>query len=126
MKEQEQMTKSQALKAGYTKYGFDNESYQSTRELSDIEDYEFNDPRGVMLFDIKPSYPSVDAESLLDMVHDTVVGDMDFRDDTNDVFDNLKGKVNWEEMAEKINSALREKPYYYLTNIKLVRDKVTA
>lgn len=119
----EQMTKSEALKAGYTMYGVDGQEFQHMNNIADMTDEDFNDPRGNLLVcDNEAHYASIDGDTIYDMVQDSIMGNSEFHDDTDEIPDMLKAEINWDEIAEKVNAVCKKRPYYFLTKIQLVND----
>lgn len=119
----ETMTKSEALKAGYTMYGIDGREFQCMNNIADMTDEDFNDPTGELLIcDSEAHYETIDGDSIYEMVNDHIQGSSEFQDDTDEIPNLLKTEIDWEDIAEKINEACKKRPYYFLTNIRLVND----
>lgn len=119
----EKMTKSEAIKKGYTRYGIEGRDFQSLNDIADMTDEDFNDPRGkLVLAGTEENHVSIDADSLRDMVTDNLMDNNEFMDDTDEIPNLLKSEINWDEMAEKINAVCKKRPYWFLTDIELVND----
>lgn len=118
-----ELTVSQAIAQGYTLYGYADRDYQSLYNLADIQPQDFEyAPQSLVLAGSEPQYMSIDGESIWDFVQDSVLANSEICDDTDDIAALLKSEIDWEEIAQKINTALQKKPYYFLTQIKLVPD----
>jgi hypothetical protein len=115
----ETLTLQQAISEGYTHFGYTGRDYQSVNPLEDITEDDFKDDN-IVLFEKKPFYLGIDADNLRDIVTDTVIDNGEIADDTDEPYDLLRDGVNWEKFAEEINDAMRHRPYWRLTKIKLV------
>lgn len=117
----EQLTVKEAIEQGYTHFGREGEDFQHLYQLDSVDArYIGGDDYKYVVADKKAHYLSIDADSIWDMVQDSIMGSSEFSDDTDSIPDSLKAEVPWEEYATKINSVLQGHPYWYLTDIKLV------
>jgi hypothetical protein len=120
-----ELTVKEAIEQGYTHWGYDNGEYQSVQRLEDVtvEDFEPNEWRGgdPVLADKEPTYVQVETADLYtDLISNLRDSENCFGDDTDEIDDLVKGAVDWEGIAVKINDALKTRPYYPMTEIKLV------
>lgn len=117
----EQLTVKEALEQGYTHFGRSGEDFQHLMQLESVDVNGIDDDGyNYVLANPKAHHLSIDADSIWDMVQDSIMGSSEFSDDTDSIPDALKTEVPWEEYAKKINSVLQGHPYWYLTDIKLV------
>lgn len=120
------MTKEQALAAGYERYGYDGEHYQSVHLISHLKEDDFKD--NVILAAEKESYysPTIDAEDIRDFIADTVQEQChgETGDDTDEVYEIVAGMdlLPFSTLAGIINIALSQRQYWKLTNIEIIPD----
>lgn len=112
-----QLTVKEAIEQGYTHYGYDNGDFQSLSRLDDItpEDFEYNEWRGgdPVLAEIEPTYVQVETADLYtDLISDLRDSENCFGDDTDEIDNIVKNAVDWDDIAAKINVALKTRPYY--------------
>lgn len=120
-----QLTVKEAIEQGYTLYGYDGYGYQSLGEISDLDADEIksaeDNGRTIIAADKEPRYVSVTVKDLYDDLIDNLMDREEAHgDDTREIEHLVKTAVNWEDVAAKINAALKTRPYYTLTDIKLV------
>lgn len=119
---QEFLTQSEAIEQGYRSCGIKDKEFQHLHEISELtaEDFLLHD---YLVADKNPVSPGIDGGSIKDMVTDYIMDNNEFDDDTNTIPQAIIKAVNWDEIAEKVNSEIQKHPYYYLTKINLVPDK---
>jgi hypothetical protein len=123
-----QLTVKEAIEQGYTNWGHDSKDggFQRLGEVKDFTNSDFKDAVNYgygdpVLAQKEPYYMSIDAEQLQELVADQIMSRDDFKDDDlNTIPDALKEIDGWEEFAAKINDKMKELPYWYLTEIKLL------
>lgn len=120
MKTEKRLTKSQALSEGYTHYGYEDEGYQALHDLHDYSEFEPEYKTSLLAErdDISPSTSEVDLKSMVANYLADQWCDETF-DDTNEVRDIIL-KLDFSDIAGKLNQALETKKYYKLSNILLV------
>ena len=123
MKKIKELTIKEAIKQGYTKYGFQNREWQLVNDLSDalteIEEDEWED---IVLFQKKSLQPKISKERIAELLSDNI-GDEDSDESGRDddcVYETVKA-IDFTDIAEKINKELEQHEYWTLTDIKLVR-----
>jgi len=121
IKKQEFLTQSEAIAQGYSLCGVKDKEFQHLHTISELNEVDF-DTDNYVVADKEPTHLSIDGESICDMIIDSVMGSSDFDDDTDSIPDAIKEAVDWDEISEKINTALQARPYYYLTKINLIPD----
>lgn len=117
----EQLTVKEATEQGYTKFGFDDEKWQSVMDLSEAQDY-FDHPKGdLVLFSKKQYSPSIDADTIKELLaeHISINHADETGDDTDNVYDSVK-ELDFEQTAQMINDKLETAAYWMATNIKLI------
>lgn len=123
MEEQEILTVSEALKLGYTTYGYENRDFQHTMKIQNLKPIDFEDGK-LLLFGIEPSFvPNIDAETISELIAYHVYsqnGD-NTNDDTNDVYDSVK-EIDFSSIVDVVNEKLQKHKYYNFTNIQLIQD----
>lgn len=112
----------EAIEQGYTLYGYANsDGYQSLYNIKDIDHADFEEFSDIVLAEKEPMYACVSEKCLYeDIADDIMCSEECMGDDTNEILELIKGAVNWKKIADKINAALQTRPYYTLTQIKLV------
>jgi hypothetical protein len=125
MSKENSLTVKEALEQGYTLYGYEEYEYQSLSEISDLDADEFESAeahgRTIIAAEKEPSFVSVKVEDLYDDLIDNLMDREEAHgDDTREIEHLVKTAVNWPEIADKINAALKTRPYYTLTQIKLL------
>jgi hypothetical protein len=123
-KEPKSLTVKEALKKGYAHWGYDNGEYQSVSRLEDITPEDFKPSEWIggvpVLADKEPIYVQVETPDLYnDIISNLRDSENCFGDDTDEIDDLVKGAVDWEDISAKINAALKTRPYYPMTQIKL-------
>jgi hypothetical protein len=116
---QEFLTQSEAIAQGYSLCGIKDREFQHLSNIAELNQVDFED-NDYLVADKEPTHLGIDGESICDMVIDSVMDSSDFDDDTDSIPDAIKGALDWDEFAEKINTALQKRPYYYLTKINLL------
>lgn len=118
----EQLTLNQALEQGYTHFGYSDDGYQPMNDLTDFDAEQATGKE--CLFSKEFRSPSVDAESLRELIADDTENnwDADIDDDTSDVLHIINSMPihHFEALAKEINDELSRKHYYSLTDIKLI------
>lgn len=120
-----ELTVKEAIEQGYTHWGYDNGEYQAVQRLEDItaEDFELKEWRGgdPVLADKEPVYVQVKTPDLYtDLIENLRDSGACFGDDTDEIDDLVKNAVDWEDIATKINAALKTRPFYPMTQTKLI------
>lgn len=120
-----QLTVKEAIEQGYTLYGYDGYGYQSLFEISDLDADEIesaeDNGRTIIAADKEPRYVSVTVKDLYDDLIDNLMDREEAKGkDTREIEHLVKTAVDWDDIAAKINAALKTRPYYPLTDIKLV------
>lgn len=113
------LTVAEALAQGYTKCGDENRDFQICMEITDVTTTE-HQWCNLVLCEKEPIYRSVTDEIVRDIIIDQVYADDQFDDDTEDTSDDLKKHVDWKRIADEINEALKKKPYWNFTSIRLI------
>ena len=116
-----QLTVKEALEQGYTLAGrSDEHGYQCLYSIDAMIEDDFKDDHFV-LAEKDGNSPTVDADSIAEMIiNDIKCDELCFNDDTNEIDNIVKEAVDFKELAEKINVALESHKYYRLTKIKLL------
>ncbi len=116
-----EITKEEALKQGYTLCGKPNEDYQHLILIQDLNEIDLD---GSLVVADKESYytPSIDTEDLADLIAEHLESQhgSETRDDTEEVYRIVKS-LDFSKASEMINESLKDKQYYMLTKIKLVK-----
>jgi hypothetical protein len=121
-----QLTVKEAILQGYVHWGYDNGEYQSVQRLEDIttDDFKPNEWIGgdPVLADKEPTYVQVaeTADLYNDLISNLRDSENCFGDDTDEIDELVKNAVDWEDIGAKINAALKTRPYYAMTQIKLL------
>lgn len=115
-----QLTKQQAIEAGYTHFGYAEREWQCMRDLCDLDDDDYTDD--LRLFEKSGITPSIKSESIKEMIADQMESDWgnDTGDDTEEVFKAVNS-VDFSQLAKDINDAVARIKCYRLTNIKLIK-----
>jgi len=114
----------EALNAGYEKYLYADEGFQSLRDLQFITDIEITD-RNCELVDPNGFNPAgISKEDIADMLADHVQSNQDFvDDDTDNIYDAIKAlEPNFGAISDMIDEALSKVVYYKSSGIKIVMD----
>lgn len=113
------ITKENALKEGFTLCGFEKLDYQSLMNIADLSESEIGE-RKLFLADKESDSPSISAESIREMLAETIESDWgnDTSDDTEEVYKTIM-KLDFQETAKMVNDALSKIKCYKLTNIQL-------
>jgi len=120
-----QLTVKQALEEGYTHFVYASDGYQAIKGIEDVLkdekaiDFSRDD---IYIVSKEPFHPSApDNEELKDLIaeHVWVNHHDNTGDDTDAVFDAVKA-IDFNDISERIQSALNGLNYYHQTNIKLV------
>lgn len=118
-----QLTKQQALDAGYTRYSYTRDGFSFIYPIENIQPHDF-EGNNLWCAEKEPYYiPSISSELIAELLADQMcseVGD-ETQDDTDDVYDIVK-ELDFTETANKINAALGHKKYYKLTEIEIIPD----
>ena len=122
----EQLTLKQAIEQGYTHYGFAHREWQHAEELHDdlFKEVEEGDHENLVLFEKKPSYPSISKENIAERLAE-YISDNDYEEchrDDECVYTSVKG-MDFSEVANTINEALKVHKYWMLTDIKILPNK---
>lgn len=126
-KKVEQLTVKEALEQGYTHWGYDNRDFQHLSRLEGLMEGDFKDGPAfelygyIVLAQKEPYYLSISSDTVQEIISDHIMSQDNYCDDDfNTVPDALKEVEGWDEFAVKINAKLKEHPYWYLTQIKLI------
>lgn len=119
-----ELTLKEAIKEGYTKYGYADQEEQYARNLHEglFKEVREEDWKYLVLFDKSTYYPSTSADELSTLISD-YIGDNDSEEcqrENEDVYNTVAG-IDYTAIVETINKALQEHGYFELTDIKLVR-----
>jgi hypothetical protein len=118
-----QMTKSEALAAGYTLCGYRDMEDQILMQITDIDADNF-EMGTILIADPEKHSAKVSADYLIDHCVDLYFEFDENPDETEDMIDMLKAeKAMFEEFAGKINKIYEARGFYYLIPLlKLVPD----
>jgi len=119
-----ELTVKEAIKQGYKYYGFGNKEWQTAEVLDDGVFAEVNedDWDDLVLFEKKSSQPTIDSETIANMLAD-YIADNDANDcgrDDNCVFKTVEA-IDFKDTANKINKELEQHKYWMITDIKLIK-----
>lgn len=113
------LTVAEALEQGYELCGDESQDFQHLSNITELDAADFQ-YKQLVVAEKESFYLSIDAGSVRDMVTDRVYDNDKIADDTDDIKDLLKDHVDWERIASEINEALKRKPYWNLTTIRLI------
>lgn len=117
------LTVKEAIEQGYTLYGYDSADggFQSLHSIDGLSAEDFEEFTDMVLAEKEPHYVGVNAIALYqDIIEDLMCSEDCLGDDTVEIDDLVKTAVDWDDIAAKINAALKTRPYYRLTEIKLI------
>jgi len=120
-----QLTVKEAIKQGYTLYGFGNREWQSTNDLHDdifdeIEEDEWGD---IFLFEKKSNQPIITTTEISEMLADHISeNDADECGREDDCVYKAVDELDFSQTAEMINKELSKHKYWMITDIKLVNN----
>lgn len=119
-----ELTVREAIKQGYTMYGFASRDWQYLNELhddvfSEVEEHEHKD---LVLAEKNPNYPTISAETIAERLADQVADsyNMICNSDDDAVY-NTVAEIDYSAIATKINKELEQHKYWMLTDIKLTK-----
>lgn len=117
----QELTKKQAIEAGYTYFGFANKEWQTCLQLDDLTDDQYD--KDLRLFDKESITPRITEKQIKETIADQMQSDWydDSGDDTEDVF-NAISSVDFSEIVKSINEAVSKIKCYRLTKIKLIKE----
>lgn len=118
-----QLTLKEAIDQGFTHYGFADREWQMVNELDEgvFEEVDEEDWDQLVLFDKKPSFPSISKERIAEVLAQEI-SETDYEDsgrDDDSVYIIVKD-IDYTEIADTINKDLEDCKYWGLTDIKLV------
>lgn len=113
-----ELTIEQALKEGYTRYGYSNMEWQTAYKIEDIEWDGNENSENLVLFDKEEICPSISKEAISDLLSGHIYEEECSRDDES-VYKTVKS-IDFKEMAVKINKELEQHKYWMITDIKLI------
>lgn len=118
--EQEKITYQEAIAQGYEHYVYNNDGYQSLKDISDVESIDFN-REDLRLVNKEPYHPSgISSKDIAELLaeHLECNHSGESGDDTEAVYDAIKA-LDFSEAEAKISEALSGLVYYRATDIKL-------
>lgn len=123
------MTLAEAIKAGYTMFGYSNyDEYQEFKNLSEATVDDFITEYPIRLVSKEPYYASITAKDAKDLMANHVMK-MAYKEHSLRAFDEkdklpakLVKDVDWQVIADTINKVCNSEPYYFLSEIELTYD----
>lgn len=115
------LTVNEAIEQGYKYYtGQDYESHWRLKEgpqpHSDFDKFVW------YLIDKEPTILTVSPSDIYEELADNFAMNNEVGDENDNFGDLIRTAINWQEIAEKINAALKSRPIYFPTKIKLVSN----
>lgn len=116
------LTLQEALEQGFKHYS--REGYED-----DIRELKWIHPNGdrldndaaYHLYSKEPNHPCVDGQQLFDVISEHLQDNSEFYDEQNHMTDAISdAKIDWEEIAGKINKEFEKITYYSTTDIILI------
>lgn len=121
------ITVNDAIEQGYMFFAHDTGEFGHLHKIENITDADFEPDRPLYVAEKESYYsPSISSEEIAEALADIIdcqCGD-ETGDDTDDVRD-IVIELDFTEVAEKINEALKHKKYYKLTTIQLIPNPAT-
>ncbi len=117
----DKMTIKEALEAGYTHCGYAGVEYQSLMLIEHVDEDNFEFGGEILIAEKEGLKPIASAEKIREMIADQMESDWgnDTQDDTEEVYNTII-KMDFSDVADRINKALESKQSFLLTNIELV------
>lgn len=118
------LTIKEALEQGYEYYLHPSTSWQTLNDILDAQQdvFEDNPDAEIFLADKKPLHPtSLSSDDIAEFLAEFICENHSFEtgcDDTNDIYDAIKG-IDFSEVSNKIDDALKSFTYHAMTNIRL-------
>ena len=116
-----ELTVKEALEQGYTHYVYNDDGYQSLKDIADTELINFN-KEDIRIVCKEPQHPAgIDSKEIAELLADHLQCQYEdlVNDDTNSVFDAIM-ELDFSDMENKIAEALEKINYYSATDIKLI------
>jgi len=119
-----ELSVSDAIKQGFTMYGFGGCEWQVTNDLHDdvFDEVDPEDWENLVLFEKTSSQPSIDSKTIAERLADLIAdedSDNCGRDDDR-VYKTVM-EMDFEDVAKMINDKLSEHKYWMITDIKLTK-----
>lgn len=118
----ETLTIKEAIKQGYTRYGYYDREWQMVNKIHDqmfeeIDEYEHDN---IVLFEKKSKAPSISSDAIAEILSDHI-GESDSEEcmrDDDCVYETVS-KIDFTDVAEMINKKLEQHKYWMITDVKL-------
>lgn len=110
------LTIKEAIEQGFTHYGDGDEGIWDL-----FPNTELDPALTYLLFDKKEKHPSLSGPELLDIIKTDMQQCSPFTDDEDQIGDAVdNAAVDWEDLANRLNTSLTAVIYYETTDIKLI------
>ena len=122
-----ELTLKQAMDQGYTVCGLEGKEWQSVIELHDDvfnSDIDKEDWGNIVLFEKKPSFPSVNSRTIADLLADNIAENDSCNSgrDGDEVYDAVMA-IDFSATEALVNKKLEEFKYWKATGVKLTNNK---